>query len=140
MNAHMICPHCQNLFKNVPVDWRGRKVRCKKCGGSFIAKPDEDPIEIPPAVCPGCLKKYSNICYYVRRLLGAPRVFAEYVDGGSLHDWIRKGTLYRGGSREALKRILDIAVQFAWGLDFSHEQGLIHQDVKPANVMLTADG
>ena len=39
-----------------------------------------------------------------------------------------------------LERILNIAIQFAWGLQYAHEQGLIHQDVKPANVMISADG
>ena len=79
-------------------------------------------------------------CYYVRTLGGIPRVFAEYVEGGSLADWISSGKLYEGGPEEALERILDIAIQFAWGLDYAHEQGLVHQDVKPANVMMTPDG
>lgn len=79
-------------------------------------------------------------CHYVRRLGGIPRVFAEYVDGGSLADWIRDGRLYAGGPDRALARILDVAIQFAWGLHYAHEQGLVHQDVKPANVLLTTDG
>src|SRR6266851_2154727 len=79
-------------------------------------------------------------CYYVRRLGGIPRVFAEYVEGGSLKDWIDSGKLYEGGAEQARERILDIAIQFAWGLHYAHEQGLIHQDVKPANVMMTPDG
>jgi hypothetical protein len=54
-------------------------------------------------------------CYYVRRLGGIPRVFAEYVEGGSLADWIREGTLYQGGAERALARILDMAIQVAWG-------------------------
>jgi len=36
-------------------------------------------------------------CYYVRTLGGIPRVFAEYVEGGSLKDWIDDGRLYEGG-------------------------------------------
>jgi WD40 repeat protein/serine/threonine protein kinase len=79
-------------------------------------------------------------CYYVRVLGGIPRVFAEYVDGGTLKDWIDDRRLYEGGNDEALKRILDIAIQFAWGLHYAHEKGLIHQDVKPANVMMTPEG
>lgn len=79
-------------------------------------------------------------CYYVRRLGGIPRVFAEYMEGGSLKDWIESGKLYAGGPEFALERMLDIAIQFAWGLHFAHEQGLIHQDVKPANVLMTEDG
>ncbi|HYG83086.1 MAG TPA: protein kinase, partial [Pyrinomonadaceae bacterium] len=79
-------------------------------------------------------------CYYVRTLGGIPRVFVEYVEGGSLCDWIRDRRLYAGGESAALERILDISIQFAWGLRFAHQQGLVHRDVKPANVMMTAEG
>ncbi|MHB2021506.1 MAG: protein kinase domain-containing protein, partial [Candidatus Xenobia bacterium] len=79
-------------------------------------------------------------CYYVRKLGGIPRVFAEYVPGGDLSTWIHSGKLYEGGDHKSLKRILDIAIQFAWGLHHAHLQGFIHQDVKPANVMVTRDG
>ena len=79
-------------------------------------------------------------CHYVRTRGGVPRVFAEYVEGGSLKDWIDSRRLYEGGEQEALKRIFDIAIQMAWGLHYAHEQGLIHQDVKPANVLLSPDG
>jgi WD40 repeat protein/serine/threonine protein kinase len=73
-------------------------------------------------------------CHYVRRLDGLPLVFAEYADGGSLHDAIRAGHL------ASADRVLDVAIQFAWGLQHAHEQGLVHRDVKPANVMLTSEG
>jgi len=73
-------------------------------------------------------------CHYVRRVDGLPLVFAEYADGGSLHDAIRAGRL------ASVEAILDVAIQFAWGLHHAHEQRLVHRDVKPANVMLTSDG
>ncbi|MCP2339921.1 protein kinase domain-containing protein [Actinomadura rupiterrae] len=76
-------------------------------------------------------------CHYVRTVDGIPRVFAEYVPGGSLLDWIRDGRLYEG---RGLERILDLAVQMAWGLEHAHASGLVHQDVKPANVLIDADG
>jgi WD40 repeat protein/serine/threonine protein kinase len=72
-------------------------------------------------------------CYYVRDVDGLPRVFAEYVSAGSLKDWIRDRKL------TGLESILDTAIQFTWGLKYAHDQGLIHQDVKPANVMMTHD-
>ena len=79
-------------------------------------------------------------CHYVRTLGGIPRVFAEYVEGGSLRDWIDSKKLYEGGPERALERILDIAIQTAWGIQYAHEQGVIHQDIKPGNIMLTPDG
>ncbi|KJU86778.1 WD repeat-containing protein [Candidatus Magnetobacterium bavaricum] len=73
-------------------------------------------------------------CYYVREIDGIPRVFAEYIEGGSLNDWIADGKL------TDLDKMIDIAIQFAWGLQYSHDKGLIHQDVKPANLMMTTNG
>jgi WD40 repeat protein/serine/threonine protein kinase len=73
-------------------------------------------------------------CYYVRNLGGIPRVFAELVEGGSLEDWIRQGRI------TTVEQALDIAIQFAWGLAYAHEQGLVHRDVKPANALMTPDG
>jgi WD40 repeat protein/serine/threonine protein kinase len=79
-------------------------------------------------------------CYYVRSLGGAPRLFAECVEGGSLESWIESQKLYEGGKAQALERVLDVAIQFAWGLAYAHEQGLVHQDVKPDNVLMTPEG
>ncbi|MFJ9773939.1 WD40 repeat domain-containing serine/threonine protein kinase [Kitasatospora sp. NPDC101157] len=75
-------------------------------------------------------------CHYVRMVDGLPRVFAEYVTGGSLSDWIHDGRLYEGGEVRSVARILDFSVQVAWGLEHAHTRGLVHQDVKPANVLL----
>ncbi|WHT22896.1 protein kinase [Crossiella sp. CA-258035] len=77
-------------------------------------------------------------CVYVRRLGGLPRVFAEWVDGGDLAMAVRQRRIYREGN--GLARVLDVAIQSAWGLGHAHESGLVHQDVKPANVLLGSDG
>jgi WD40 repeat protein len=84
------------------------------------------------------LHPHTVSCFYVRTLGGVPRVFAEWVDGGSLAEAIESGRLYAGP--DPLATVADIAIQFAWGLAHAHDRGLIHQDVKPANVMLTRGG
>ena len=82
------------------------------------------------------LPEHPNIvpCRFFRTVGEEIVIFADYVDGGSLADWIVKGKL------TSTKQILDVAIQFAWGLHAMHERGLIHQDVKPGNVLMTADG
>ncbi len=78
-------------------------------------------------------------CYYVREIGGVPTIFSEWMDNGSLKDRIRDGSLYEGTEEEVQERILDIAIQTARGLQYSHENNLIHQDVKPGNILLTKD-
>lgn len=86
------------------------------------------------------LHPHTVNCAYVRTVGGVPRVFAEWIDGGDLAQAVTGGRLYEGGTRAALARVLDVAVQTAWGLQHAHDTGLVHQDVKPANVMLETDG
>jgi len=87
------------------------------------------------------LPEHANLvpCRFFRTVDNEVLIFAEYVDGGSLKDWIDSRKLYEGGAEKTLERILDTAIQFAWGLHCVHELGLVHQDVKPANVMMEKD-
>ena len=82
---------------------------------------------------------HANIvsCYYVREIGGVPTIFSEWMDNGSLKDRIRDGSLYEGTEQKVQKRILDIAIQSARGLAYSHKSGLVHQDMKPGNLLLT---
>ena len=78
-------------------------------------------------------------CYYVREIEGAPAIFSEWMENGDLEHHIKDGTLYEGSGGELQARLLDIAIQYARGLHYAHENGLIHQDVKPANLLLAKD-
>ena len=76
-------------------------------------------------------------CWYVRELGGIPRVFMDYIDGGSLKDWIRDGKVKPG----EWDRILDVTIQACDGLGYAHECGVeVHRDVKPGNMLLTKKG
>ena len=79
-------------------------------------------------------------CYYVREIDGVPTIFSEWMDGGSAEKKILDGTLYDGAKAEVQVRLLDLAIQFARGLQYAHENGLIHQDVKPDNLLLSEKG
>jgi serine/threonine protein kinase len=64
----------------------------------------------------------------------SPYLVMEYVDGESLGRRLeREGKL---PENEAIK----IIAQVAKGLHRAHKQGLIHRDVKPDNILVTADG
>lgn len=86
------------------------------------------------------LHPYVATCFYSRIVNDMPCVFAEFVDGGSLRDWIAERRLYRLDSDVALAKIISLAVQTAWGLARAHEIELVHADVKPGNVLVTSEG
>ena len=81
------------------------------------------------------LPEHPNIaaCRFFRTISDRLAIFTDYVNGGNLQDWIRQKKL------TTLPDILDVAIQFAWGLEAAHKHGFIHQDVKPANVLLNHD-
>jgi tRNA A-37 threonylcarbamoyl transferase component Bud32 len=64
---------------------------------------------------------YTDTSYYM---------VMEYIDGQELRDYIRAAAPLPLDEVRALIR--DIAS----ALDYAHEQGLVHRDVKPSNVML----
>jgi len=63
-----------------------------------------------------------------------PAIFMDYCDGGSLAD-----RLHNGGHL-SIPDALDIAIQVSWAMEFAHQKGLIHRDLKPGNVLLISDG
>jgi serine/threonine-protein kinase len=65
---------------------------------------------------------------------GAYFIAMEFVRGTDL-----RGLLARRGALP-LPEALDLALQAAAGLGAAAKKGIIHRDVKPANLMLTADG
>jgi eukaryotic-like serine/threonine-protein kinase len=58
----------------------------------------------------------------------------EYVEGVSLHSILQKRKTL------PLDEIQDVVRQICAGLDHAHKHGVIHRDVKPANIMITANG
>jgi serine/threonine protein kinase/tetratricopeptide (TPR) repeat protein len=73
-------------------------------------------------------------CRFFRTVADEVVIFMDLADGGSLADRISAGRLTRQAD------VLDVAIQVGQGLHALHESGLVHQDVKPANVLMTADG
>lgn len=63
-----------------------------------------------------------------------PYIVMEYVDGDTLRDIIRtEGPLQ---PRRAMEVIADVCA----ALDFSHRNGIVHRDMKPANIMINRAG
>jgi eukaryotic-like serine/threonine-protein kinase len=62
-----------------------------------------------------------------------PFLVMELVDGPSLAEMLASGPLGPG-------QVVDVIAQVAAGLHAAHSAGLVHCDIKPANLLITADG
>ena len=78
---------------------------------------------------------HPNVCviHEVGESGDRPYIAMEYVEGETLRDRNRRGPL-------KTEEALDIAVQVAAGLGEAHNKGIIHRDIKSANIMITAKG
>src|SRR5215470_6036769 len=60
-------------------------------------------------------------------------IVMEYVEGGTLKDRLKQRAL-------TVPEAVDFVIQAAEGLGCAHSHGIIHRDVKPANMLLRKDG
>ncbi|HSF25739.1 MAG TPA: serine/threonine-protein kinase, partial [Blastocatellia bacterium] len=78
---------------------------------------------------------HPNICsiYEVGEEAGSSFIVMQYVEGEALSDRIQRKHL-------ELSESLDVAVQVADALAEAHSRRVIHRDIKPQNIMITARG
>ena len=75
---------------------------------------------------------HPNICviHEVGETEDRPYIAMEYVEGETLRDRVKRGPLKP-------EEAMDIVSQVAAGLGEAHSKGIIHRDIKSANIMVT---
>ncbi len=78
---------------------------------------------------------HAHICtlYDVGHENGTDYLVMEFLEGETLSERLSRGPI-------PYEEVLQIAIQIISGLDAAHQQGLIHRDLKPGNIVLTKEG
>jgi serine/threonine protein kinase len=78
---------------------------------------------------------HPNICtiYDIAEYQGHPFIAMEYLDGRTLKDYILGRSLYGD-------EVSKVGIQIAEALSAAHSKGVVHRDVKPGNIVVTAAG
>jgi serine/threonine protein kinase len=78
---------------------------------------------------------HPNICtiFEIDEKEGKSFIAMEYIEGQSIREKVKKSPL-------EIREALDMAIQAAQGLEEAHKRGIIHRDIKSANIMVTASG
>ncbi len=79
--------------------------------------------------------KHDNIVRVLEVGHDGNQVFitSEFIDGMTLQDFLTKG-------KPPEYRVLELLVAISDALDYAHTAGVIHRDVKPANILLSKSG
>jgi len=78
---------------------------------------------------------HPRICtvHDVGEFHGRPFLVMEFLEGQSLRDRIAGGPL-------PIAELMDLAVQICDALKAAHAKGIVHRDIKPGNIFITAGG
>ena len=111
-----------------------RKVALKFLPEELVGDPDADRRFRREADTIAMLS-HANICtiYEIGEYEGRAFIAMECVEGANLKTFMARRTL-------ETPQIADIALQVTRALDAAHGKGIVHRDIKPGNIVVTAAG
>jgi serine/threonine protein kinase len=125
---------CGTVYKGMAVK-SGQTVALKSVSLQGVSRPDLVSIEMEIKLLQQL--KHPNIVEYIDTIRTPDylHIVLEYVENGSLSALLKK---FGGHFPEAL--VSHYVSQILCGLEYLHDQGVIHRDIKGANILATKEG
>ena len=112
----------------------GRPVALKFLPPALKADPDSRARLLNEARAASLLRSPNiAVTYDIGEYAGADFIVMEYVEGELLSERVSKGPL-------PVRDVVDVGLQVAGALEEAHARGIIHRDIKSANLMRTERG
>ena len=85
---------------------------------------------------------HSNITtiYSIEETDDQSFIVMEYIDGKELKSLVEAFHPESGEVSLQLNNVINYAIQIAEGMEAAHKKGIVHRDIKSANIMVTSDG
>ena len=113
----------------------GRYVAIKTMSPQYVNNEESRARFYKEAIAPAKLFHPNIVAIYdLDEEEGTPFIVMEFLDGLDLK-YFRTAKI-----RFSIPQILNILIQTSEGLDYAHKHGIIHRDVKPANIILQKNG
>lgn len=113
----------------------GRKVALKFLSARIAERPDARE-RFSREGCLAAAINHPNVCA-IHELdndeQGNPFIVMEWLEGETLRNRLKTGVLRPS-------ELIELGIQVAAGLEAAHRKGIVHRDVKPANIFLTTKG
>jgi eukaryotic-like serine/threonine-protein kinase len=112
-----------------------RTVALKVIGTQIDSNPETRARFLREARAAGQLSHRNIVTIYdLGEYEGHPFLAMEYLEGEDLQQRLS------GRVKMSIARKVDLAIDICEGLEYAHAHGVVHRDVKPANVFITASG
>ena len=113
----------------------GRYVAIKTMSPQYVNNDESRARFYKEAIAPAKLFHPNIVAIYdLDEEEGTPFIVMEFLDGLDLK-YFRSAKI-----RFNIPQVLNILIQMSEGLDFAHKRGIVHRDVKPANMILLKNG